>query len=651
MGRLGPLTSQALGRSPYDDVVMGTGSPDPREGPRQYDEKGRVVNPNTKSVIKSMIRAHNEVMHVIGVAEPDDPSTSGFAETRDTASSLVQDQLEYENTVAQALIPAGRLLTDIGTWALEGVRQRSLVYKPYCHIEFTRLWQFELSHRSNAQMALTGLQAYLPARALEYYFKYESAFVQARPWLITGLKWCNFHLEIFTILQRLDLIPSSAWLPSPLFFIPFSSTSPFVAPPRAETINASSIATWTGQLAVNLAPYAAFYLMRRLITKLDVGTAIFRLLPRPYNNGFILRADPRAPPPRPPPESHNPPIPESPTLGAADREIRHVRNPSQDAATLQALEGGGSSAAAAAAGDQGIPLGALRRHSTFSNRGAPGSGGGGAGGGSGDQDYGTDEEDTDMINPTLISFDVDTSETTEPPAGVWSAELRPSYSGQPSGGDNNRSSYASTGSNLEKKLYMVTPLTLTPTTLAADNLCRFLVNVVCAPAEALVLRAMARNFLQSGRALHQLLLPSVSSSSSATAAATAAGMDLLLPLNLRDFWSWRRVGSALAINMLQLLIHAEIWTFMTVASQSFHVSEEVWRELREEEEAEEAEEAAEERERELERELERSVAEMRAAQASATAAAARRLVDEDGQGQEGGEERLPSNEEEQPPSI
>ncbi|KAK8035353.1 hypothetical protein PG993_010348 [Apiospora rasikravindrae] len=660
MGRLGPLTSQALGRSPYDDVVMGTGEADPREPPRQYDEKGRVVNPETKSVIKSMIRAHNEVMHVIGVAEPDDPSASGFAETKDTASSLVQDQLEYENSVAQALIPAGRLLAEIGTWALEGVRQRSLVYKPYCHIEFTRLWQFELRQRTNSQLSLTGLQAYLPARALEYYFKYEAAFVRSKPWLVSCLVWCNFHLEIFTVLQRLDLIPSSTWLPSPLFFVPFSSASPFVAPPRMETISASSVTAWTGQLAVNLAPYAGYYLMKRLISRLDLGTTIFRLLPRPHNNGFLLRAsDLRAPPPRPPQESHNPPIPESPTLGAADREIRHVRNPSQqDATTLQALEGGNNVAAAAtvaATAEQGIAVGALRRHSTISNRGAntnSGSGGGGGsgsggGGGSGDQDYGTDEEDTDMINPTLISFDVDTSETTEPPAGVWSAELRPSYSnggGQPggSGGANhdNRSSWASSGSaSLDKKFYMVTPLTLLPTTLAADNLCRFLVNVACSPIEALILRAMAQGFVQNGR--------------------TLAGVDLL-PLNLRDFWSFRRTGNALALNFLQLLVSAEIWTFMTVVSQSFHVSEEVWREMREEEEAEEAEEAEEEaaaaaererereRQREFQRMVDREAREMREALARRTAErrAVAAAVDEE-------EERLPrrNGEEEEPPAI
>ncbi|KAK7911379.1 hypothetical protein PG985_013860 [Apiospora marii] len=651
MGRLGPLTSQALGRSPYDDVVMGTGEADPREPSRQYDEKGRVVNPETKSVIKSMIRAHNEVMHVIGVAEPDDPSASGFAETRDTASSLVQDQLEYENTVAHALIPAGRLLADIGVWAIEGVRQRSLVYKPYCHIEFTRLWQFELSRRSNSQMALTGLQAYLPARALEYYFKYEAAFVRGKPWLVSCLVWCNFHLEIFTILQRLDLISSSTWLPSPMFFVPFSSASPFAAPPRLETVNASSVAAWTGQLAVNLAPYGAYYLMKRLISRLDLGTTIFRLLPRPHNNGFLLRAsDLRAPPPRPPPESHNPAVPESPTLGAADREIRHVRNPDQDAATLQALEGGNNAAtAAAAATEQGIALGALRRHSTFSNRGAntnSGSAGAGGSGGAGDQDYGTDEEDTDMINPTLISFDVDTSETTEPPAGVWSAELRPSYSnGQPSGGGgggggnpDNRSSWASSsgGNGLDKKLYMVTPLTLLPTTLAADNLCRFLVNVACSPIEALTLRAMARGFIQNGRALAQLDLIS----SSAAAAAATAGVDLLLPLNLRDFLSWRRLGSALALNMLQLLVSAEIWTFMTVASQSFHVSEEVWREMREEEEAEEAEQAEAERERE--RALEREVRDTREA-------LARRLAEE--AEEEARLSRGHGGEQEEPPAI
>ncbi|KAK8065322.1 hypothetical protein PG997_012069 [Apiospora hydei] len=678
MGRLGPLTSQALGRSPYDDVVMGTGEADPREPPRQYDEKGRVVNPETKSVIKSMIRAHNEVMHVIGVAEPDDPSASGFAETKDTASSLVQDQLEYENSVAQALIPAGRLLADIGTWALEGVRQRSLVYRPYCHIEFTRLWQFELSRRTNSQMALVGLQAYLPARALEYYFKNEAAFVRSKPWLVSGLVWCNFHFEIFTILQRLDLIPSSTWLPSPMFFVPFSSASPFVAPPRMETISASSVTAWAGQLAVNLAPYAGYYLMKRLISRLDLGTTMFRLLPRPHNNGFLLRAsDLRAPPPRPPQESHNPHIPESPTLGAADREIRHVRNPSQDAATLQALEGGNNVAAAATAtatAEQGIAVGALRRHSTFSNRGANTNSGsgtatatGGGGGGSGEQDYGTDEEDTDMINPTLISFDVDTSETTEPPAGVWSAELRPSYSnnggGQPSGGGganhDNRSSWASSGSaSLDKKFYMVTPLTLLPTTLAADNLCRFLVNVACSPIEALILRAMARGFVQTSRALPQLSLIS----------SSGTGIDQLLPLNLHDFWSFRRTGSALALNFLQLLVSAEVWTFMTVVSQSFHVSEEVWREMREEEEAEEAEEeeaaAAAERERarqrdnerERERELEfqrmvdREAREMREALARRTAErrAVAAAVDE--------EERMPrrngaEEQEQEPPAI
>ncbi|KAK8058338.1 hypothetical protein PG994_008786 [Apiospora phragmitis] len=619
MGRLGPLTSQALGRSPYDDVVMGTGEADPREPSRQYDEKGRVINPETKSVIKSMIRAHNEVMHVIGVAEPEDPSASGFAETRDTASSLVQDQLEYESTVAQALIPAGRLLADIGIWAIEGVRQRSLVYKPYCHIEFSRLWQFELSRRTNSQMALTGLQAYLPARALEYYFKYEAAYIWSRPWLVSCLVWCNFHLEIFTILQRLDLIPSSAWLPGPMFFVPFSSASPFAAPPRTETINASSVAAWTGQLAA----LPSFGSSPVHIT-MDFCSAL-------RTCGRRRRVRLR--------RAIIPPIPESPTLGAADREIRHVRNPSQDATTLQALEGG-SNATATAGSEQGIALGALRRHSTFSNRGAANATSGGGGGSGGDQDYGTDEEDTDMINPTLISFDVDTSETTEPPAGVWSAELRPSYSnggGQTSGGGagnhDNRSSWASSGSAglLDKKIYMVTPLTLLPTTLAADNLCRFFVNVACAPIEALILRAIARGFVQNGR-------------------APAAGVDLLLPLpllplTLRDFWSWRRLGNALALNLAQLLVSAEVWTFMTVASQSFHVSEEVWREMREEEEAEEAEEAAEEeaaaeREREREQVREHEEREMRRA-------LARRLTEE-----AVGEERLPRNgEEQEPPAI
>ncbi|KLU88412.1 hypothetical protein MAPG_07397 [Magnaporthiopsis poae ATCC 64411] len=72
MTRSEPLTSLALGRSPYDEVRMGEGEGDPRAPVQLYDEHGRPVNPDARRLNRELIRAHNEVMLAIGVAEPDD---------------------------------------------------------------------------------------------------------------------------------------------------------------------------------------------------------------------------------------------------------------------------------------------------------------------------------------------------------------------------------------------------------------------------------------------------------------------------------------------------------------------------------------------------------------------------------------------------
>lgn len=538
MGRLGPLTSQALGRSPYDDVVEGEGEADPHEPERQYDDKGRVVNPETKRTIKNVIRAHNEVMLVIGVAEPEN---AGGKKDEDP---LVKEHQAYEQDTGKTLLSLGRAITVFGIWGVHGFRQRVLLYRPYSHVEFSRLIHFERTRHSCVSIMFAGLPSFLTMQSLRWVTHSVTSFHE-RPLIQMGLSWCQFHLYLFVTMQRLGLVPASQWLPDIKFFVPFSSSSPIPPPPPVQSLSVASIGGWVSQLALNLTPYAALFLCGRIWHSLHchMWPQIHKHLPRPLENErlaqLVLERQ----------RSSNEAwetIPESPTLGAADREIRHTRNPDQDLPTLQALEGQVNGP------EPGVPLEAIRRQSTFSSRG--------------EQDYATDEEDSEMINPTLISFDVDTSEATEQPPGVWSAELRPSY-----GGDGRPMPR-------EEPLYMVNPLTNLPSYLAADAFTNLATYILITPYEAFALRTVARAFARRRG------LPVGDLFDVGTAGLVAS-------------LSWRGVGHVLGLEALRFLIGSEIWCLTAMASTYLHVSEEQWKGMRKEEEEEEEEAARQARPR------------------------------------------------------
>ncbi|RYO79363.1 hypothetical protein DL766_008215 [Monosporascus sp. MC13-8B] len=293
-----------MGRSPHDDVVEGLGEAYPHEPEKQYDEKGRVINPQTKRTIKDFIRAHNEVMLVIGVAEPDN---AGISEEQ--ARLAVARQM-YEADTGRSLLNVGRSLGILGIWGVHDGQ------------------------------------------------------------------------------------------------------------PRGEA----------------------------------------------------------------------------------------------------------------------IPVGAIRRQSTFSSRGG--------------EDYGTDEEDSEMINPTLISFDVDTSESAaEQHTGVWSAELRPS-----AGGDGR-------AQRRESPIYDVNPLTKLPSVLASDILTNFLAYLLCAPADAMALRSVARAFAQK----------------------RGLSCDGMFDVSLMDNVSFRGVLNIFGLEMLRLLISGDTWAMITILARWLHVTEEEWKDMQKEE--------------------------------------------------------------------
>jgi hypothetical protein len=101
-------------------VVQGEGVEDPRSPEQLYDDRGRPINPETKRINRDVIRSHNEVMMVIGVAEPE----NGIAEAQLEAS---QKHHRYENRIGRRLLLTGAVLKTAAIWGVNGMRQRILV--------------------------------------------------------------------------------------------------------------------------------------------------------------------------------------------------------------------------------------------------------------------------------------------------------------------------------------------------------------------------------------------------------------------------------------------------------------------------------------------------------------------------------------------
>ncbi|KAI0897822.1 hypothetical protein F4806DRAFT_378647 [Annulohypoxylon nitens] len=513
MGRLEPLTSLALGRSPYDDVVQGEGPDDVHEPEKQYDSLGRIINSRTKQIIKDVIRAHNEVMLVIGVAEPESTGIN-IADLEST-----KQHQEYESDTGRTLYQLGTSLGILNTWGVLNIRRRILVYKQRADVSFVQLLQTEWRSHSFLQLFFAGYPCHMAMHGLRLTARYFRSYTETgHPWLLAGIEYVRFHLHLFLTMQRLDLIPGSQWLPGLTFFVPFSSASPFSAPPLPESLDAPSVLGWVGQLMVNVAPYATFYVCGYVwqTTCAMLRTRIRKRLPRPtfsLKNLTITTTTST---------TQRQALPESPTLGEADREIRH-QNPEVDAPTSLALD---------QPNGETIPVGSVRRHSTFSSR-------------AGDE-YNTDEEDAEMVNPTLISFDVDTSESTEPQTGVWSAELRPSFPGD------------SRQQTKEAPIYAVNPLTSLPSLFASDILSNFVTNILFIPVDSHAFPMVAKALAQRRGLPYEDMHDG----------------------NFLGGLTWRAIVNIIQLDMVKLLFSGEIWAGTTMLSQYLHVTEDEWKEIR-----------------------------------------------------------------------
>ncbi|KAL7948936.1 hypothetical protein V8C42DRAFT_312713 [Trichoderma barbatum] len=502
MGMQGPLVAQALGRSPFDDVVQGEGEDDARSRVpiQQYDHGGRPVNPDTMRINRDIIRSHNQVMFIIGIAEPENPGPEVDSQRRHGA---------YEEAIGLKLASsAKRCVEAVGLFGINGLRDRILIYKRYSRIPFWELYQHARRDYSISRDILPGAPANLLTNYIEFsvarLWLGEQEKLTARRCVHEVWSYIRVHLELHISLQRLGLIPNSQWLPSPSYFIPFTQASPIVAPPPPENFGVSAILQWLGSALICNAPFLVFIMAQRMVRdwKPHIWAETFKRLPSTVFRGKTI--------PQAPPSMSQSFINEAPS-------------------EIHSNEGGSPVAPV----DNQLPNDAgsmevVRRPSIFSARG---------------DDYGSDEEDNDVIRATLISFDVEATESTDAPQGLWSAELRPSVANTDS-----------RGSISSQPTYLDTLLTQIPALLASHMLANSITRLLMTPYDATALRLVAQAFcLRNG-------LP----------------YEDICEVNLLNNFTWTSVINYLGAEFLHLLLTTEVWAVFTGLSQWYHFSEEEW---------------------------------------------------------------------------
>ncbi|TWU72277.1 hypothetical protein ED733_002790 [Metarhizium rileyi] len=436
MGMQGPLTAQALGRSPYDEVVDGEGEDDPRQPVQQYDHRGRPINPETKKINRDIIRAHNEVMLVIGVAEPENPYSGPEAESQRRHDA-------YEDSIGRQLADSTlNCIDSVGIFGAHSLRQRILIYKRYSHIPFWELFQRARNDFSFTKDILAGSPTAFLTHHVERMVPYEV--------------WSYFrvHLELYIALQRLGITPNVLFLPPLSFFIPFTETSPIPAPPPLDDYTVPSLLKWCGGVLISTTPFLVWVMTQRMI--------------RDWK-------------------------PQRQFVDVDEEDREQSETSAGDSPELT-----GHSTPAGQSGQPPMP----RRASIFSTRG---------------DEYPSDDEDNEGISATLISFDVEASESQDAPPGLWSAELRPSAGPDPRSNGNKR------------PVYLDTLLTQMPALIATHMLSNAAIRLIIAPYEATALR-------------------------------------LIVPL-----------VNFLGAELLHINLASEVWAFFACVSQWFLMTEEEWK--------------------------------------------------------------------------
>ncbi|KAK7749535.1 hypothetical protein SLS53_000111 [Cytospora paraplurivora] len=580
----GPLTSMALGRSPYDDVVMGEGEGDPRAPLQMYDERARPINPETRRINRDIIRSHNEVMQVIGVVEPEESKEEVVAERLRRIGHA-----QHDSRLGRRYYAQWRLWELGGVWGFGGIRQRIFLYKEYSHIPFWQPLQYGSQRPWAARLFLDGLPAALAATVLDL------PVFMLRTRKSTLLRWaCSYvkiTLNVWLLLRRTDLLPAPAsyFFPNWRFFVPFTESSAIPPCPLPVTLSLRSVTSWLGSVVLGIAPILAVWSVENLIRSLRdaLHEEIYDALPHPTSPGqlapsnheFILQhalantEDPVQSQAQPGTVPHAHTAEAVPVRVPSGVPVEHAQG---DGISLEGAQPNEAFANTHADPDaipaEGSttppngPSGNVRRPSTHPQ--PPRN--------TEPDDFTDDDEETEVVSATLISFDVENNpENPDPndsniPPGVWSAELRP----------NPGNDFQSVGAGRDgdsprrpPRIYRTNELTQLPANLAARMFSRRIVSLCFAPLEASALREVALLWCRTrGLSTTSLWEPAWLWPFTFTRGGRLFGFGF----DILAGFSTGTLANLFGVEVLNLLLDFTFWAAISLYSSKFVMSSSEW---------------------------------------------------------------------------
>ncbi|CAP73558.1 uncharacterized protein PODANS_2_9250 [Podospora anserina S mat+] len=541
MGLLEPLISMALGRSPYDEVIFPNTSQqneqdNEHDGYRQlYDERGRPINPETRRINRDVVRSHNEVMTVIGVAEPDNGPDDAHAMSSHRHNV-------YEDRWGNRLLNLGGVLDTACVWGVNGMRQRILLYKRYSRVPFTETFALARQDQSLAAHFLGGLPAFGLNAVID---RMVAPKVKEYPILGYASMYIRLHLVVYTTFQRFGIIPATELLPNWRFFIPGSSISPIVVPPLPTSLCPVGILKWIGGTLLGVAPLGGFFaymIVYNHVAKF-FRMKIINNLPLPGNPRPAKRRALQDITPVPPTFTLEipPPVDQHPVVSGSSSTPPPATAPTQQQQpqpTTRTAE---------------VPP----RRQSITTTTTPG-----AGIPLVTDDYASEEEELE-VSATLISFDVEAADSSNTlsgnfssnPAetinsanpGIWSAELRPNPS------ENNRAAQAS-----RERTFRDNKLRRLPAALATDVFAIGPSRLIMSPVAALCWTAMIRPYL-----------------------ARAGRWGELEGVNEVGLWgafSWEGVSSLVGMELVLFNLMGSVWTVVSGLAWTVKMDEEEWEE-------------------------------------------------------------------------
>lgn len=254
MGRLGPLNSLALGRSPFQppeldengDFILGPHAHDYENKyfyEQKFDERGHPKNDASRATVRVMQNAQNAVLETVGVVVRREKASKSAWQRRSEKEKIADTRTEnhYGIVLEKSIKPF--FMPSTMWWRL-CLQNRMQVFRSYLDPPVLHIIRSEAASLGLLSFLTNGLLSSIAGYQFEKLLKDILSWGSESPlkihsgepsnyiWdsstsLVAGLivSLLVFPVKAFALLQGLQLIPSTSNL-NPRSFIPFTTASP-----------------------------------------------------------------------------------------------------------------------------------------------------------------------------------------------------------------------------------------------------------------------------------------------------------------------------------------------------------------------------------------------------------------------------------------